>query len=708
MKPHPFHVGISTVVLSLLLLLSSCTDQESPSQVSLPKPTNLTVTPVHLTNRVNLEWHDNSSFESGFILERRKEYDIWECLANLPYDVTTYADTLPEAEVTYSYRVAAVFESDYSDWSYTVQVKIHNVQLENPPDHLAAYCYGEDKQVILTWICESYNVFYCMLQRRQIGQHGLVWEDVDRLVADPEDYQQGFFYRDEAPEYQTIYQYRVNAANDSSASEWSDTVEVTTGYEYIPPPGSPVAPSHLINADTTEKFDIHLSWHDNSLSEEMYLIERLNKIEPRWDNIGNTPANITSFVDSTTSSNTIYIYRIAAWNETGRSDWSNELEVTTGTPSVSCPFIYSFNGEQYEFDAQPYEGAICEGLKRTDLCKLEHLKPKENEYLIRVTNELEEIQYLDEFKLWIVDHPSDVQVFQDAELNIYTIDSPQKPLSAVDEHGQDLNLILSVKDSIHWESDLNSRDPRESDGLHDTIYVAFPKPIDASSVKLIVNCCNTPLASHLLWKLAELRGERLEEWYELWKYPDALKLLDIWNNREEIFQLQVFVFTNGSWNRRGEIAGGGIYIPEERVVPLDLAGVEGDTLKIRLTPPVGFWRLNSFAVDYSQDCEFDLQEIAASSMFGHDGSDLSALLDTTDGDYYIMDFTGQSAEFAFPVPELRLKYTRTVFTKVAGYYNMKINAVGPYQSGIIDSISYKPGYVTRFALRECSKYRMNR
>src|ERR1700692_1011277 len=39
----------------------------------------------------------------------------------------------------------------------------------------------------------------------------------------------------------------------------------------------------------------------------------------------------------------------------------------------SCPFIYSWDGTQGVFDAEPYGGAITRGLERDDYAELEHL-----------------------------------------------------------------------------------------------------------------------------------------------------------------------------------------------------------------------------------------------------------------------------------------------------------------------------------------------
>ena len=40
--------------------------------------------------------------------------------------------------------------------------------------------------------------------------------------------------------------------------------------------------------------------------------------------------------------------------------------VVVAATKESCPFVYSWNGEKYIFDAEPYGGAISRGLERDD------------------------------------------------------------------------------------------------------------------------------------------------------------------------------------------------------------------------------------------------------------------------------------------------------------------------------------------------------
>jgi hypothetical protein len=371
----------------------------------------------------------------------------------------------------------------------------------------------------------------------------------------------------------------------------------------------------------------------------------------------------------------------------------------------SCPFVYSFDGEQYILDGEPYGGSICEAFKRTDLCRLDYLRPIDDQYLLQLANEVNETQYTDEFKLWIVDHPPEVDVIQDAQGKLYTVKDLHKPVAAVDRRNEDLLNWLSKKDMLFWESNIINRNAGNNSELRDTLVLTFLRPPDAWEAKLVVHGCNTLWASQMLMRMVGLCGSFVDQFYEKMKDPESLTQREKWADWTDIYALNVDIWSNGQWVQRGKIIGCGPFVAEERIVPLSLDGVEGDVVKIRLAPPIGFWQFNSFAMDYSVDVPFQMQEISASSMIAHDGMDLCATLESSDGRYYVTPEIGQHAFLSFPVPEQAADKDRTIFAKVSGYYEMHLNASGLPQLAKIERILTEPDYVIKFSLEEFEKWR---
>lgn len=126
----------------------------------------------------------------------------------------------------------------------------------------------------------------------------------------------------------------------------------------------------------------------------------------------------------------------------------------------SCPYLYTWNGERFEFITD-FMGAGEMGYLEapghynkpdpTEYVRIrdEQLKARNGRYELRVTNELEEAIYADQFKLIAIDHPSNVEVYPNEgmtspprEFKLFTTRGARAPISAVDDHGHD------VKDRI--------------------------------------------------------------------------------------------------------------------------------------------------------------------------------------------------------------------------------------------------------------------
>lgn len=99
----------------------------------------------------------------------------------------------------------------------------------------------------------------------------------------------------------------------------------------------------------------------------------------------------------------------------------------------SCPYLYVWNGERFEFVTDFLGGGemgyrLAPGVFNhpdpVELVRIApgRLAPRAGRYELRVTNELEEVLYLDRLRLLAIDHPEDVLVFPDEGMT-----SPPKP-----------------------------------------------------------------------------------------------------------------------------------------------------------------------------------------------------------------------------------------------------------------------------------------
>jgi len=370
-------------------------------------------------------------------------------------------------------------------------------------------------------------------------------------------------------------------------------------------------------------------------------------------------------------------------------------------PSQCCPFIYSFDGESYIFDAEPYGGAICEGMKRTEWCGLEHLKNINGQYKIMVANEVNETQYTDELKLVVVDHSQGVTVVPDISGRLHTLSQPVTPLLAYDGNGRDLMPYVSRNDWIFWQTRMENKNPEGVEYLKDEIVFEFPKPEGAREAKLFFNGCNTLWGSQVVKRYLDLYGKDVYSWYkEVNNHgPAYFKMLNM-HVREELYSLQIRVETEKGWKSKAFVIGGGPFVSENKLYLLDIRDVPGDTLRVKLTPPLTFWMINHIAVDYSADVPVQVREISPVQAVDHNGDDIREMLARNDNNYFVMPSIGERAELIFDAPPFQERMVRSVILKASGYYEIQLQAKGEPQVELLERIHTEPGFAVKQALKE--------
>ena len=135
----------------------------------------------------------------------------------------------------------------------------------------------------------------------------------------------------------------------------------------------------------------------------------------------------------------------------------------------SCPFLYSWNGETFEFisdvlGATPLGLPIAPGVfvapdhDEYVLVRGEQLVPNDDGKLVlQFTEELREVTYLDRVKLVAVDHPTGSEVFPNELFcfppfpahHLHSVEASHAPLRATGSDGKDWTAEVAVTDDRH-------------------------------------------------------------------------------------------------------------------------------------------------------------------------------------------------------------------------------------------------------------------
>ena len=98
----------------------------------------------------------------------------------------------------------------------------------------------------------------------------------------------------------------------------------------------------------------------------------------------------------------------------------------------SCPFLYTWNGERMAFVTDllwaaplglPVAPGVYAGADPEELVRVDGARPENGIYRMSVTEELWEAAYFDQVRLWVVDHPAEVEVAS----NLRVLPGPPNP-----------------------------------------------------------------------------------------------------------------------------------------------------------------------------------------------------------------------------------------------------------------------------------------
>ena len=371
----------------------------------------------------------------------------------------------------------------------------------------------------------------------------------------------------------------------------------------------------------------------------------------------------------------------------------------------SCPFLYSWDGKQFVFDGEPYGGATMKSLERTDWSELEHLAEVDGQYRLLLTNEVDETQHTNSLQLMVIDHPAGTTPVIDLEGRAHVFRSLDSLRAAREASGADLLPWLRADDRAAWEDNLErltAKHPLADTRNHVTL--EFDRPAGVRRAYLIAHAGTALWGSHMIRVMLGLRGQRVTEFYQAINENEAFRQqLHEWNEREELYLLGFEVREGERWVRQGFIPGGGPFMTETRAIPIDLSGVVGERVRIRMDPPIGFWSLESFRLAWREDSAM-VTTLSPRVAKAPSGASVLGLLEADDDRYLDFPSNDDRAELRFDAPKRHPGMERTVFARTRGWYELHLHGLGEPDLAALDSLTQQPGYAVQRAMREFALY----
>ncbi|MCQ9206803.1 MAG: S8 family serine peptidase [Omnitrophica bacterium] len=196
--------------------------------------------------------------------------------------------------------------------SNTIDVTVLPAVSPAEPSALVAAAFSP-AEINLTWQDNSDNEDGFTIER---SPDGIVFAQIGQVSGNITT------YHDPGLTPATVYYYRVRAYNIVQTSDYSNTASTSTF------PADFLGVPSVLTASALSHQEIELNWQDNSAEEHGFKIERsLDGVS--FTEVRTVDTNITTYLDAPLDPQTLYYYRIRAYNAEGNSGYSNIVFVTT-------------------------------------------------------------------------------------------------------------------------------------------------------------------------------------------------------------------------------------------------------------------------------------------------------------------------------------------------------------------------------------------
>lgn len=277
----------------------------------------------------------------------------------------------------------------------------------------------------------------------------------------------------------------------------------------------------------------------------------------------------------------------------------------------SCPFVYSWNGEEWIFEHEAFSTSPINFPIFKSRATMEELKCDDGKYKIEIREVLRETSTFKDIE-WFAIENTQGTIYLDTKDNFRRIADLYSPTKCLTDSGEECLFNLSFID----EKSLYL--PYRKGVKTDTIILDFENPNNEDTAKLFftgkktkelhevftvwLNKFGTSKPLRIMSKIPGIGA--IGRWY----IDKLMPKIYVWNGQEWVFQDTLHDFAPR-------------YVYEERVVFLE--GLTKDA-KVKVVYPNAFFEIDYIGIDYSSDDNINPRRIEPTSM-KFNGKDISTI-----------------------------------------------------------------------------------
>lgn len=370
------------------------------------------------------------------------------------------------------------------------------------------------------------------------------------------------------------------------------------------------------------------------------------------------------------------------------------LGVIVALTKESCPFIYTWDGENYQFTGEIYSGTIHKPLERNDYLKLTAY-PGQNSYTLKITNEVREIQNTNMLELLVFDHPENVNVLVDKYGTATSLSQPVAPSLATNLAGENVTKLLSSRDNLFYQSTTALAALPVKDGL----ILEFPNDGETKMAKLAIRAKNSIILDYMLGQFHDMFGTAYKGFMKKQQKSSATEIRQ-WTLDQGI-PLSLYVERNGKWEFEDYYNIAGPMAFKEDVLSFPLKGNETNPLRVKLEYGNFLWEIDYASIDFSDDQKITSYIVPPKTVITEEEKDVTALLVKDDNNYYTQPSMDNEAVVTFDLPEFKGQ-NRTIILHSKGWYQLLRNPVGKPDIEKLKAFR-QPGHFNKFVNEKLKK-----